>query len=386
VKIRVGLDQRIIVIGGGIGGLAAAIGLHRAGLHPVVFERAAQLREVGAGLSLWPNALKALEDLGSAAGIRGLSIPQAAGGLRSWDGRMLMAMSGAELARDLGDVTVMIHRATLLHALSAQLPPDTVRLGARCTGLVEDRNSVTARFEDGTAESGPALIGADGLHSTVREQLFGKSPPRYAGYTSWRAVTGFDRQRLAAGISIGPGAQFGQVPMGGGMVYWFATRNLPEHSADPRVSNRSRLLDFFRDWHPPISALIEATPESAILQTDIHDRPPLKHWSKGRVTLLGDAAHPMTPNLGQGACQALEDAAVLARCLGGGIDTACALREYERRRIARANRIVLMSRRFGVVLQLENHFLNRLRDRLLANPWLARIQTRQLKWLAEFSV
>jgi 2-polyprenyl-6-methoxyphenol hydroxylase-like FAD-dependent oxidoreductase len=280
----------------------------------------------------------------------------------------------------------MIHRADLLHALSALIAPGTVHLGAKCVGFAQDRNGVTARLEGGTEAHGQALIGADGLHSTVREQLFGKSPPRYAGYTSWRAVTGFDHLRLTAGISIGPKSQFGQVPMSGGKVYWFATRNLPERSTDPRVGSRSRLLEFFGAWHPPISALIEATPEEAILQTDIHDRPPLKRWSDGRVTLLGDAAHPMTPNLGQGACQALEDAAVIARCLGGGADATSALREYESKRLARANRIVVMSRRFGVVLQLETHFMNRLRDRLLANSWLARIQTRQLKWLTGFSI
>jgi 2-polyprenyl-6-methoxyphenol hydroxylase-like FAD-dependent oxidoreductase len=377
-------SRRVIIIGGGIGGLAAAIGLRRAGSDPIVFERAPELREVGAGLSLWPNALKALEYLGPAAKIRALSIREGAGGFRSWDGRMLMKMDVAELERRLGDVTVIIHRADLLDALSAAFPSDAIHLGARCVGFAQDPDGVTARFENGTQARGDALIGADGLHSIIRAQLFGKASPDYAGYTSWRAITEFDHRRLAPGISIGRGSQFGQVPMNGGKVYWFATRNVPAGSADLPGGGKHQLLEFFRDWHAPVSALIAATDEAAILRTDIHDRPALKRWSKDRVTLLGDAAHPMTPNLGQGACQALEDAAVLARCLTGASDVASALREYEERRLARANRVALMSRRLGAILQLHNRFGCLVRDLLLANPWLERLQTRQLRWLTAF--
>jgi 2-polyprenyl-6-methoxyphenol hydroxylase-like FAD-dependent oxidoreductase len=159
-------EKKVIVVGAAIGGLAAAIALRQSALQPVLFERAPELREVGAGLSLWPNALKALGDLGLAESIRALSIREAAGGLRSWDGRMLMKMESAELERRLGDVTVMIHRAELLRALSTEVPPGTVHLGAKCVGLAQDRNRVTAQFEDGSEVNGDALVGADGLHST----------------------------------------------------------------------------------------------------------------------------------------------------------------------------------------------------------------------------
>ena len=233
-----------------------------------------------------------------------------------------------------------------------------LHLGKRLKRFEQDGEGVTAYFSDGTQARGEALIGADGLHSVVRAQLHGPSDPVYAGYTAWRAVIPFDgtpgvQDRLTPGETWGKGARFGQVPLRGGQVYWFATRNAPPGSRGP-AGEKAELRQIFRGWHAPIEELIENTPDDRILRNDIYDRPVLNAWGRGRVTLLGDAAHPMTPNLGQGACQALEDAVVLARCLGQSGEAGPALRQYEQLRIPRANSLVRQSRQLGKVGQWEN--------------------------------
>jgi 2-polyprenyl-6-methoxyphenol hydroxylase-like FAD-dependent oxidoreductase len=208
-----------------------------------------------------------------------------------------------------------LHRAELLDALHRAAGPDVVRLGARCVGLVQDAMAVTARFEDGREARGDLLIGADGLRSAVRSVLFGTDPPRYGGYSAWRAVTRFDPARLTPGETWGRGRRFGQWGMTGGRAYWYATESVPAGQGDPPEGRKQGLLALFCGWHEPVEDLIEATDESAILRNDVYDRPALHRWSVGRATLLGDAAHPMTPDMGQGACQAIEDAVILADCL-----------------------------------------------------------------------
>ncbi len=220
---------------------------------------------------------------------------------------------------------------------------------------------------DGHQESGDVLIGADGLRSTVRERLWGESSPQYAGYLAWRGVEAFESESLPVGYTCetwGCGQRFGLVPLGQGRVYWFATRNA---SADPSRPPRlkAEILAQFGAWHAPIREVIEATDEAAILQNGIYDREPMAVWGKGRVTLLGDAAHPMTPNLGQGACQAIEDAVVLARCLNEKGDAVSALRYYEALRQKRTARITQLSRRLGAMAQRSHPVACLLRNALM---------------------
>ena len=189
------------------------------------------------------------------------------------------------------------------------------------------------RFDDGRETRGDLLVGADGLRSVVRSALFGPERPRYGGYTAWRAVTRFDHARVTPGETWGRGRRFGQWGMTGARIYWYATESVPEGEGDPPEGRKQGLLKLFRGWHEPVEDLIEATDESAILRNDVYDRPALRRWSVGRVTLLGDAAHPMTPDMGQGACQAIEDAVVLADCLTRWSEVAEALRAYESLRI-----------------------------------------------------
>jgi 2-polyprenyl-6-methoxyphenol hydroxylase-like FAD-dependent oxidoreductase len=376
--------MRAIIIGAGIGGLAAAIGLRRAGLDVAVYERAAALAEVGAGITLWPNAIKALRQLGLDDAIRAIGVLEGQGGIRTPRGMLLASGAAADLEREFGAPTLAMHRADLHAALLEALGAEHVRLGTPCVGFDQGARSVTARFAGGISDSADLLIGADGLRSAVRAQLHGDQPPRYAGYTAWRAVLPFDHARLVAGETWGAGARFGQVPLGDGRVYWFATENTRAGERSPD-GEKAALLRLFRGWHAPIEQLIAATPESDILRHDIFDRPPLRRWGAGRITLLGDAAHAMTPNLGQGACQAIEDAVVLMKQLGAGGDVPAALRAYEAARAPRTARLVRQSRQIGDVGQWQGPLSVAARD-LLLRLLGPRLQARQLAPVVGYEV
>lgn len=372
--------RRALVVGAGIGGLAAAIALRRAGLEVRVFERTAAIREIGAGLSLWANAIRALEWLGVADAIRRESVPYEIGGLRAFDGSVISDVAAADLTRRLGTPVIVLHRADLHAALLAALPGDAVQLDAACTGIEEDAAGVAVKLADGRVEAGDLVVGADGLHSVVRAALHGPKPPRYAGCTAWRAVVDF-RDAVRATETWGHGRLFGQIPISGGRVYWYAARTTPQGGTSPDPTRE--LLDLFRGWHAPIEALVRAAPASGILRTDLFDRKPLRQWGRGRVTLVGDAAHPMTPFLGQGGCQAIEDAVVLGDRLARSRDVASALRAYEAERVRRANAFVVRSRRAGQLARLRNPLLVWLRNAALRRIPPA-LQARQLARMIDF--
>jgi 2-polyprenyl-6-methoxyphenol hydroxylase-like FAD-dependent oxidoreductase len=353
--------MRVLIVGGGIGGLAAAIALRQVGVDVLVFERAAELREVGAGLLIWASAMRALDQLGLAKAITALSVATPGAAIRSWRGETLIGVASDNPARR----QTVVHRADLLGTLRDSVPDTALSLGAACASVAQDDAGVTLQLADGRSVRGDLLVGADGLRSMVRASLFGSAAPRYAGYTSWRGVVPFEQRGLIAGESLGRGARFGLAPLRGGRVYWYATQNAAEGAPTPAGGHKRHLLDLFRGWHTPVEALIAATDEAALLHLDIYDRLPLKQWGSGRITLLGDAAHPMTPNLGQGACQALEDAVALARHLRDARDPVSALRAYEAEGIARTTPIVRQAYRVGAVGQWSSPIACGVRDALL---------------------
>jgi 2-polyprenyl-6-methoxyphenol hydroxylase-like FAD-dependent oxidoreductase len=357
----------VSIIGGGIGGLAAACALQRQGIQVTVFERNPELREVGAGLTLWANGVQVLRHLGLADALPAVSTRLTNFECWSWRGKRLGSMPLDAIERRVGAPSLGIHRADLLRLLASAVDRGSIHVHANCVGFEPEQGHVIAHFADGHEQQADLLLGADGLYSVIREQLLGKRPPCYSGYTCWRGVALFEERHVSPGISSetwGRGRRFGMLPIGNGRVFWYATLNCPAGEQDRAGERKARLSRLFGGWREPIGRLIEATDEQAILRNDLFDRRPVRHWGRGRVTLLGDAAHPPTPNLGQGACQALEDALVLAGCLSDQREPVAALRAYEARRRKRSTAIIEQSALVGKIGQWEQPLLCSLRDGL----------------------
>ncbi|MCB0209217.1 MAG: FAD-dependent monooxygenase [Anaerolineae bacterium] len=376
---------KIAIIGAGIGGLTTAIALQQAGFDVEIYERAPELKEVGAGLSLWPNATKLLRQLGLGEALDRISVIAPVVATRNPRGDILTQLSATVFEQRYGAAVCVVHRAELLALLGDALDGTPVHLGCECTGFEQDSSGVTIHFAGGETVRADALIGADGINSAVRSHMFGRVPPRYSGYTAWRAITTFPTANLPSGESWGCGSRFGLLPVDGKRVYWFATKNAPPNQPPQPNGHKPELLDLFRDWFDPIPTLIGATPEESILRNDIVDRPPLSRWSEGRVTLLGDAAHAMTPNMGQGACQAIEDGVVLARCLKASPDIPFALELYQTKRLDRANKVVNTSYFIGNIGQLKNPLACRLRD-FVAKITPASRQLQQFDWVVGYEI
>jgi 2-polyprenyl-6-methoxyphenol hydroxylase-like FAD-dependent oxidoreductase len=362
--------EQVLIIGGGIGGLAAAAALRRVGISAAVYERAPEIREVGAGLSLWSNAIKALRRIGldEAVVARGSPIEQAV--TRTDRGVVLSQVSIGDIARNAGAPTVCVHRAELQQVLASAVEPGQIHLNATCVGIELDGDGVTARFADGRTARGSILVGADGIRSAVRDSLLGATPPRYAGYFAYRGIAHGDFPGLPMGrteFALGRGAQVGLVYCGPKRVYWFATVNAPEGTSTPDpISLMAEAMNRFAGWYSPIPTVVAATEPTAVMKNDIIDRPPTWPWGRGRATLLGDAIHPTTPNMGQGACQAIEDAVVLADCLRRRGLNEAGLREYQETRRERTALVTRRSWSFGKVFQMEN------RVAVAARNWLVR--------------
>jgi 2-polyprenyl-6-methoxyphenol hydroxylase-like FAD-dependent oxidoreductase len=347
---------RGIIIGGGIGGLATAIALARVGVECDVYEQAGQLREVGAGLTLWANAFRALQQLGVADSLLPLGSKVEGFQVRTWSGRVLTQHDYAPLEHKLGvPVNLAALRPDLLRELAARVDPNLLHFNNRFVRLAEESGKVCATFADGKEAHADFLVGADGLHSLIRAHLHNEPKPRYAGYTCWRGVANLSPPAWSniAFEAWGPGSRFAIQPCGQGRVFWYATRNAREGEPDSPRGRKAALHEVFDRWHEPIPQTINATPDDQILRNDIVDRPPIRQWGRGRITLLGDAAHPTTPNLGQGACQALEDAVVLADSLRATGDIETALRAYEDSRRRRTASITTISLRNGRLTQWE---------------------------------
>jgi 2-polyprenyl-6-methoxyphenol hydroxylase-like FAD-dependent oxidoreductase len=351
---------RAIVVGAGIGGLSAAIGLREAGHDVVVLEQAPRIEPVGAGITLFANAMRALERLGvrDAVAARGAAAKRSA----------VLTASGRELAQvppDLLAGAVALHRADL-HAVLADFAGEgTVHLGVQVAAVEQDADGVIVRDGEGHEHRAQLLVGADGLKSVVRPTI-NKAKPKYGGYTAWRGVASksFDAGVLTE--SWGTGERFGVVDLGRRRTYWFATKNAKEGESDEPGGRKAELQRRFGEWHEPIAAVLDATKDNVILRNDVYHLAPMSTWHRGRVVLLGDAAHATTPGVGQGAAQAIEDAVVLAAQLATRGDLEDALTKYESLRIPRTTFVQRQSRRADRVAQLGNARLCRLRDEVFA--------------------
>ncbi len=372
------MKPKIVIIGGGIGGLTAAVALARRGLAAEVYEQAPVLEEIGAGVGLWSNALAALDSIGLSGKVTQLAVEVARQGIRRSDGAWLMCIRAEVMAARWGAGLVLVHRAELQQLLAAELDPAIIHLGARCTGVEANGESAIARFADGREAQADVLVGADGVHSVVRACLFGPGSLRHRGYTCVRSITPAGSVPLPrdGAETWGRGARFGLGPTGGERIIWYATWNA-RAGADDVSDTAERLRAIFGSWHDPIPAIIEATPKTALIRTDIYDRQPTRTWARGQVALIGDAIHPMTPDLAQGACQAIVDATTLADCLAGSPDARAALREYQQRRWRNAAATTLMARNSGTIGRWKGGVACAARDAVLrATP--PALQLRQL--------
>jgi 2-polyprenyl-6-methoxyphenol hydroxylase-like FAD-dependent oxidoreductase len=375
----------IVIIGGGIGGLCTAIALQKKGIKVKVFENAASIRPLGAGLVLAANAMKALHHMGIGHAVEPAGHLLTRMDIMDKEGKLISQPGDSLHKLSFETRNFAIHRADLHDILLAELQPGSLVLGKRCTHFEQNANSVKVFFEGGSVTEGEAVIFADGIHSVGRKQLVPQSRIRYSGYTCWRAVVndtqGLMQEPLAT-ETWGKEGRFGCVPLIGNRVYWFACINAPQK--DPRMAafNTQDLLKAFKGYHAPIEQLISITEDKQLLWNDIIDFAPIKKFAFERALLLGDAAHATTPNLGQGACQAIEDAVVLAGCISKDDTLPEAFRIFEQKRIARTTRIVNTSWSAGKMAQLENPLLCNLRNVVLRNlP--ASISEKQVKFLLD---
>ncbi|HEY9762890.1 MAG TPA: FAD-dependent urate hydroxylase HpxO [Trichocoleus sp.] len=343
-------NLKVVVIGAGIGGLTAGIALYRAGYQVEIYERVGELRPAGAGISLWSNGIKVLNWLGL-----GDQIAKVGGQMD----RMRYIDRTDALLNDI-DLHPLIERVgqrpypvartdlqqMLLEAFSGKLT-----LNAKCIGVEQDGQSVTAIFEDGQRVTGDVLIAADGVRSAIRPYVLDgqEIEPRYAGYVNWNGLVPATEDlapKHSWAIYVGEHKRASMMPVGGDRFYFFFDVPLPKGTPLHPEGIRAELSEYFKGWPQPVQSLIEQLNPEQTNRLEIHDVGPLDRFVKGRVALLGDAAHTTTPDLGQGGCQAMEDGAVLAHyLLTTNLGVEDALRRYEVERVERTGAIVLKARK-----------------------------------------
>ncbi|MEO6527401.1 MAG: FAD-dependent monooxygenase [Gemmatimonadaceae bacterium] len=372
--------SEVMIVGGGIGGLCAAIALQRHGVDAHVYEGAAALHAAGTGILVPPNALSVLASLGLADRVVADGVQLRTTEQWTDDGRLLQRLDGDAVRARWGYPIVCMRRSALQAILADAARPGTVHLKHRLEHVALDVDVVVAHFEHGATVQGQLLIGADGIHSVARRFVVPDASLRYSGQSCWRGLApiALDPSDADGVREIWGGRErFGFARTGPQEVYWFAPVTAPAGTTITPSAAKVELIGRYRRFPSPVAAILDATPAEAILQTDLYDLAPLAHWSSGRVVLLGDAAHAMTPNLGQGGAQAMEDALSLAVHVQAHGASPAALRAYEGARRAKALRLVALSKRVGQMAHWENRVARSLRDLALRAMPLA-VQTWQM--------
>jgi 2-polyprenyl-6-methoxyphenol hydroxylase-like FAD-dependent oxidoreductase len=355
------MAQQILVIGAGITGLATAVALQRRGHEVTVIEERTDTSS-GAGISIWPNALAALDEIGLGDAVRDTGGRVTAGALRWRDGSWLRRPARERLVRALGEPLVVIRRSALTKVLADALAGGTVHTGLSARELVTTADGVRITLSDLTTREAAAVVGADGTRSVVARHLNGALADHYVGYTAWRGVANHSIDPDVAGEVLGPGIEFGHVPLRADRTYWFATERAAEGQVSPQ-GELHYLKTRFASWADPIPAVLAATDPDDVIRNDLYDRDQARQWSRGPIVVVGDAAHPMRPHLGQGGCQGLEDAAVLARFVDGADDLAAAFARFAAFRRPRVRALMRESKVIGQLVNLRPAFLSGLAGR-----------------------
>lgn len=381
-------SKEIAIIGGGIGGLTLAIALQRKGFKPRVYEQAPELKMIGAGLGLSGNAIKAFSEIGISDAVLNAGTVLKRVAIKDMRGRILNETNSEAISKKYGIANnFSIHRADLHEALLQKVNAESLTLGKVCIDFQQTARGISLMFQDGTTTTADYVIASDGINSIFRKKLLPQSLPRYAGYTCWRAVidyapANFDRDETSE--TWGPGARFGIVPLSHNRLYWFATLNAKASDEKLKKYTPVDLLKHFESFYHPIPHIIEQTKKEQLIWSDINDLAPIKQFAFKNILLLGDAAHATTPNMGQGACMAIEDAATLANCMVKNTTIEEAFSQFETKRIGRTTKIVNASWRLGRVAQWENPWLMRLRNTAIRST-PTRIAEQQIKFLQDIT-
>lgn len=355
----------ISIVGAGIGGLAAGIALRKAGFGVRVLERAAAPRELGFALLLAPNAMLALRELGVADAVIEGGVVGTSGEIRRPDGTVLKRLDVARVQKQLVEPTVCALRSTLHGALLEALGSDALEPQRNVLGVTVEKDGATVHLEGGNEYQAPVLVGADGVRSAVRAALHpGEPPPRRSGLWAFRGVAKGAAAALGditGGQYLGAGCEAGFGRASRDTVYWYLSVPAPSEALEPPAVLAREITRF----HAPFREIVESTAPADLRHDDLVDRDPIERWGQGRVTLLGDAAHPMLPHAGQGAAQALEDAVTLARALEACSSVEDGLRKYERARAPRTAAILRLARRNARIGSVRNRLLRAVRDQLI---------------------
>jgi 2-polyprenyl-6-methoxyphenol hydroxylase-like FAD-dependent oxidoreductase len=355
--------DRVLIVGGGIGGLTLAAALQRVGVAFTLFERASELNDVGAGIQLAPNAVRSLREAGLGEAVMAQGSLTESFEFWTEQGKRLSSTPVGDFGRKHNAPLVFISRPVLLRLLGAQVPENAIVLGAAAESVSQDAEGVTLRLAGGREERGALLVGADGLRSTIRAALIDDAPLRYGGYQDWRAAVEHVSNALPLGtfrLFLGRGIRAGVGHAGAGLMFWYSTANAPAGTKKADHGGKAGLLARLRDWPAPVEELIEATPEEAIDLADNYELKPLPRWTQGRVALMGDAAHGITTNIGRGGSESIEDGATLAHFLGQIGDLAStqqietALGEFERLRRPAVEAVRKRAWQLGSIARFEN--------------------------------
>jgi 2-polyprenyl-6-methoxyphenol hydroxylase-like FAD-dependent oxidoreductase len=368
------MNNHVLIIGGGIGGMALAAAFHTVGLTASVYEQAPEITEVGAGIGLWSNALYSLEQIGAAEQIRQSCLPITKGQIANDRGQVINGFDFTHLGSEpIPAVCYIVPRPLLLAAIADRVPRQWVYTGHCCVEVKQDDKGVEARFANGHIAQGTLLVGADGLNSVVRQTIVQNDQLRYSGQTCFRGLARIAPPDLSVVREVnGAGKRCAVCPITKELVYWWTALNAPANAPLPQEERQQFLLREYKGWPWGIAESIAATASDQILQNDLYDRLPITRWSQGRMTLMGDAAHPTTPNLGQGANMAIDDAIVLARILSQRSSVTAALHEYEAARLPRTTMIVHRSWRFGSFTRWKHPLAVKARE------WMLRLTPRSV--------